>query len=259
VSANLLGDASLEFIRLPNGKQSAELWKNGDSLKGRYALEPSQMISNIQDKFDSTISSVQSTSGDLSVASKKLAVTLDSLNNILEENRQGVKTAVDQANEIMSSTKNVIGDRETQEQMRIAIKQMPQMIKDTHDTVLKMRETVAAVDRNLKNVEGFTRPLGERGEALISNLEHGTAKLDQLVAEMLQFTRALNDSKGSIGQLVHNPELYQHMNRAARNIDEMSRQLKPILDDARVFSDKIARHPETLGVRGAVQKSVGIK
>ncbi len=36
-------------------------------------------------------------------------------------------------------------------------------------------------------------------------------------------------------------------------------QLKPILDDARVFSDKIARHPETLGVRGALQRNPGIK
>jgi phospholipid/cholesterol/gamma-HCH transport system substrate-binding protein len=59
--------------------------------------------------------------------------------------------------------------------------------------------------------------------------------------------------------LVTNPELYQHINRAAKNIDEVSRQLKPIVDDARVFSDKIARHPEMLGVRGAVQKSTGIK
>jgi len=118
---------------------------------------------------------------------------------------------------------------------------------------------MASVDRNLQNMEGFTKPLGERGENLIDNLDRGTEKLDKLVNEMLTFTQALNSSQGTIGQLVNNPELYQHMNRAARNIDEISRELKPILDDARVFSDKIARHPEVLGVRGAVQKSVGIK
>ncbi len=259
VQANLLGDASLEFITIAGKPGANELWKNGDSLKGVYAIEPTQMIANIQEKFDSTISSVQSTSSDLGAASRKLTVTLESLNNLLDENREGIKKAVDQANEIMSSTHNVIGDKETQAELRAAIKEMPQMIKDTHDTVLKMRETVAVVDRNLRNVEGFTKPLGERGEALIDNLDRGTQKLDQLVAEMLKFSRALNNSQGTIGQLVNNPELYQHINRAARNIDEVSRQLKPIVDDARVFSDKIARHPEVLGVRGAVQKSVGIK
>jgi len=259
VQSNLLGDASLEFVRSPDRAASTELLKNGDKLKGVYTPEPAQLIANIQDKFDSTISSVQSTSSDLSAASRKLATTLDTLNQMLEQNRDGIKNAVDQANEIMSSTKSVIGDKDTQEQLRAAIKEMPQMIKDTHDTVLKMRETVAVVDRNLRNVEGFTKPLGERGEVLIDNLDRGTQKLDQLVSEMLKFSQALNSSEGTIGQLVNNPELYQHINHAARNIDEVSRQLKPIVDDARVFSDKIARHPEMLGVRGVVQKGAGIK
>ena len=259
VQSNLLGDASLGFIRVPDGKSATELWKDGDRLEGLYSQEPTQMIQNIQDKFDSTITSVQNTSGDLGAASRRLTVTLDKLNGILDENREGMKKAVDQANQIMTSTHNVIGDPETQEQLRIALKQMPQMIKDSHEMVLKMRETVGVLDRNLRNVEGFTKPLGERGEALIDNLDRGTQKLDLLVSEMLKFSQALNSSEGTIGQLVNNPELYQHINRAAKNIDEVSRQLKPIVDDARVFSDKIARHPEVLGVRGVMQKGAGIK
>ncbi|MGA2798105.1 MAG: MlaD family protein [Thermoguttaceae bacterium] len=259
ILTNLLGDASLEFVRSTNEPISPELWKNGDKLNGVYSPEPTQLIANIQEKFDSTISSVQSTSSDLGAASRKLTVTLDTLNSMLEQNREGFKSAVDQANDIMTSTRNIIGDRETQDQLRSAMQQMPQMLKDTHDTVLKMRDTMAAVDRNLQNMEGFTKPLGERGERLIDNLDRGTERLDKLVNEMLKFSQALNSSEGTIGQLVNNPELYQHINRAARNIDEVSRELKPIVDDARVFSDKIARHPEMLGVKGVMQKGAGIK
>ena len=259
VQTNLLGDATLEFVRSANQEMSKEVWKNGDKLKGIYTPEPTQLIANIQDKFDSTISSVQSTSSDLGAASRKLTGTLDTLNSMLEQNRDGLKNAVDQANDIMSSTRNIIGDRETQEQLRTSMQQMPQMIKDTNETVIKMRETMASVDRNLKNMEGFTKPLGERGENQIDNLDRGTERLDKLVSEMLKFSQALNSSQGTIGQLVNNPELYQHINRAARNIDEISRELKPIVDDARVFSDKIARHPEVLGVKGVMQKGAGIK
>jgi phospholipid/cholesterol/gamma-HCH transport system substrate-binding protein len=259
VRSNLLGDASLDFLQSSDKTPSTELLKNGDKLKGIYTAEPTQLIANIQDKFDSTIASVQNTSGDLSTASKKLAVTLDTVNSMLEQNREGIKTAVDQANDVMASTRNVIGDKETQKQLRTAMQDMPQMIRDTHDTVLKMRETMAAVDRNLKNMEGFTRPLGERGETLIDNLDRGTQKLDLLVSEMLKFSQSLNSSDGTIGQLVNNPELYQRINRAAKNIEEVSRQLKPVVDDARVFSDKIARHPEMLGVKGVMQKGAGIK
>jgi phospholipid/cholesterol/gamma-HCH transport system substrate-binding protein len=259
VQLNLLGDASLEFIRSPDVAHSKELYEDGDAIKGIYTVEPTQLIANIQDRFDSTITSVQTTSSNLSVASQRLTTTLEKLSGILDDNREGMKKAVDQANDIMGSTKNVIGDKETQEQLRAAIKEMPQMIKDTHDTVLKMRETVAVVDRNLRNVEGFTKPLGERGDALIDNLDRGTQKLDLLVSEMLQFSQALNNSKGTIGQLVNNPELYQNLNKAAKNLNEVSGQLKPIVNDARVFSDKIARHPEMLGVKGVMQKGAGIK
>jgi len=58
---------------------------------------------------------------------------------------------------------------------------------------------------------------------------------------------------------MRNPELYQHLNAAATNIERLTRDLKPILADVRVFSDKIARHPESLGVRGAIQRNPGIK
>ena len=76
---------------------------------------------------------------------------------------------------------------------------------------------------------------------------------------MLQFSQQLNDPQGSLGALLHDKELYQHVNHMVKNVDELTRDLKPILNDARVFTDKIARHPELLGVRGAIKKDAGLK
>jgi phospholipid/cholesterol/gamma-HCH transport system substrate-binding protein len=55
------------------------------------------------------------------------------------------------------------------------------------------------------------------------------------------------------------PDLYQNLNKAAQNIAQITCELRPIVSDARVFADKIARHPELLGVRGAIQRSPGTK
>ena len=44
-----------------------------------------------------------------------------------------------------------------------------------------------------------------------------------------------------------------------KNVDELTRDLKPILYDVRDFTDKISRHPELLGVRGAIKKDAGLK
>jgi hypothetical protein len=38
-----------------------------------------------------------------------------------------------------------------------------------------------------------------------------------------------------------------------------SRAKSTIVDDVRVFTDKIARHPEQLGVRGAIDRRPGLK
>jgi phospholipid/cholesterol/gamma-HCH transport system substrate-binding protein len=252
VHSNLLGDATLEFIRAEKGIASAESIKNGDTMEGKVILDPNQLIQNIQNRFNTTIDSVQFTSQSLGMASERLTKTLTKLNDMLDENRDGIKGAITQANEVLSGTNEVIGDKETQAKLRAAIRDMPEMIAHTHEMINKM-------NANLDNVGNFTQKLGENGDQLIGNLKNGTEDLDKLLRNMNAFSESLNNSQGTIGKMVNDPELYQHINRAARNIEELSRQLKPIVDDARVFSDKIARHPEMLGVRGAIQKSPGIK
>ena len=63
--------------------------------------------------------------------------------------------------------------------------------------------------------------------------------------------------RGSIGKLVYDDELYDRITRAAANVEDATRKIRPILDDVRVFSDKIARDPGQLGVRGALQRREG--
>jgi phospholipid/cholesterol/gamma-HCH transport system substrate-binding protein len=259
VQTNLLGDATLEFVRAQTGEPPGEPIRPGEHLTGLYIPDPNQLVANIQGKFDATITSVNQTSTGLRTAAEDLSLTLKKLSVIIDENREGIRNVVDQTNKLLTDTRQVIGDEETRKQLRESIRQLPEMIRDTSEAVRTLNQTAARVDKNLRNIEGFTEPLGQNGRALVDNLNRGTARLDQLVDEMLKFSRALNSSEGTVGQLIHNPELYQRMVRAARNLDEVSRELRPILDDARVFSDKIARHPELLGVRGAVKGSVGTK
>jgi phospholipid/cholesterol/gamma-HCH transport system substrate-binding protein len=255
--SNLMGDAYLEFVRGP-GKLGTQL-KNNEKIRGQSAADPLQLVQNVQGQFISTVGSVRDTSDSFRGTSDNLQLTLQKLNAMMDENRRGIKSAIDQANVILADTRDVIGDKETKENLRAALKELPQMIRDTHETVQSLQQTVKLVDKNLNNVEKFTEALGDNGSAMISNLERGTKNLDALVSDMSAFTEKLNGSEGTIGLLINDPQLYQHLNRAAKNIDEITRELKPIKDDLRVFTDKIARHPESLGVRGALEKKAGIK
>ena len=58
---------------------------------------------------------------------------------------------------------------------------------------------------------------------------------------------------------MHDKELYQHVNHMAKNLDELSRDLKPIVNNVAIFTDKLARHPSVVGLGGALKKDTGLK
>ena len=107
----------------------------------------------------------------------------------------------------------------------------------------------------MRNLEGFTGPLGERGEEIIARVDRTTASLDELLGIMSDFGRKLNSGQGSLGKFMTDPELYNSLVASAKNVECVTQELKPIISDVRVFTDRIARHPELLGVRGAIQHS----
>lgn len=257
--ANLMGDAYLDIVRDPRKPHTGKLIANGGEIPGGFAKDPMQLVQDVQGQFVSTIDSVRDTSDSFRGTSDNLNVTLQKLNGILEENRNGIRTAIENANSLLADTKDIIGDENAKRNLHEALAQLPQMIKDTNETVRSLNQTVKLVDKNLRNVEGFTQPLGERGAALVNNLEKGTRNLDALVSDMTVFSDKLNSSEGTVGLLINDPQLYQHLNRAARNIEDITRELKPIKDDLRVFTDKIARHPELIGAKGVFEHNPGIK
>lgn len=119
--------------------------------------------------------------------------------------------------------------------------------------VEKATKTLSSLERTFENVEKFTEPLGERGGDLVEQVLVSLANLDNAVREIQGVGRMINQSDGTIRKLFEDDELYFDVLRTVENIEMASSRLRPILDDVRVFTDKIARDPRQLGVRGAIQ------
>ena len=81
---------------------------------------------------------------------------------------------------------------------------------------------------------------------------------DTVLVQAATFTQALNESQGT-RQIGTRSEVYNDLAQAANNVNRLTQDLRPIIDDVRVFTDKIARHPEQLGVRGALDRKTGLK
>lgn len=258
VSSTLLGDSSLQFVRSSNPKLSDTYIDDGETVVGVEQLAPTEVITNLQGQLTDVITSVGKTSDELGLASRKIR-------ELLENNEDRIGKVIVQADKTLVSIQKaadlaneMIDDPKLREQFKETFAAMPQMMKDTHVTIKRMGTTMDIVDKNLRNLEGFTQPLGEKGSEVMERLDQGARKLDLLMSEMVKFGKAINNQEGTLGQLVNNPELYQHLNRAAKNIDEMSRQLRPIIDDARIITDKASRHPGVF-IRDAVKPGPGIK
>jgi phospholipid/cholesterol/gamma-HCH transport system substrate-binding protein len=231
----------------------------GDYIEGTVAPNAFQVFSNMEGQMATAIEAL----GNAGTVVGKVATNI---NKVLESNDDQIDRIVTNTDEslkvfrrVLENVDDVIGDPDVRENVKSMLRDLPELMADTRSTVTTMKTTMESVDRNLRNLEGFTGPLGERGETIVNNIDRALAQLDTMMSEFSDFGRKLNSGEGSLGMLMRNPELYQHLSAAATNIERLTRDLKPILADVRVFSDKIARHPESLGVRGAIQRNPGIK
>jgi phospholipid/cholesterol/gamma-HCH transport system substrate-binding protein len=160
----------------------------------------------------------------------------------------------------MTNINAIVGNSAAREEILDTIGALPEVIGELKSTVKGIGTTVEAADRNLRNLEGLTRPLGERGGEMVAQIDKTIGRLDTVLQEIAAFAKALGDSQGTLGKLVNDPKVYDELAMAVANVNHLTLELRPIVDDVRVFTDKIARHPEQLGVRGALdRRPAGIK
>ena len=118
---------------------------------------------------------------------------------------------------------------------------------------------------NLRNIESLTEPLGEKGAELVQLLTSSLENLDLILADARRFAASLNNGQGSLGRIVNERELYDNLNTTVYNanqtivrINELAKQLRPILTDVRVVTDKVAREPGRI-ISGALKPGPGLK
>ena len=80
-----------------------------------------------------------------------------------------------------------------------------------------------------------------------------------MIAEFRYMIQQYSQSGGTVQRLLTDPSLYNNANESALMIARMMPRLERTLANIEVFSDKIARHPGELGIRGAIKPDGGLK
>jgi phospholipid/cholesterol/gamma-HCH transport system substrate-binding protein len=265
-TGNLLGDAMLEFIpgRIPG--ESNEPLEDGAFLQGEVAQDAIRAMSDamgvfvtLADDLEDALSSVRSAGQDVGDVARNLNVLVvnnqDQLNRILGK----TEVALGRFDTTMTSVQDLVSDEELRVRLKQVLDEMPQVLSDASNLIAGMNRVAQEAEQNLVFLQGLTKPLGESGPDIVTSLHSGLNRLDSVLGELHEFAQTINDSQGSLGQLVHNPDLYQRLNNAAANIEELTFRLQPVVDDARVISDKLARNPGRI-IRGAIgRQQSGLK
>lgn len=286
-TGSILGDAVLEFVPSSdedkirrfdrNGNKALdadertaanELIGDGDFLaEGAVSSNPLRVLVNLEDNIRGALGAVQAAGTDVSDLARTVNQTVGGNKDQIQQLMQKTERALDSFDKTMGALQSVLGDEEFAKKLETALRDLPEFLAETRQTMAAARDTMIAFQRvsqkaetNLDNIESFTTPLRETGGQLVQNLNRSTDNLNKLLSELAAFSEALNQGQGTLGKLVREDELYTKVQRVVANAEELTQRMRPILDDVRVFTDKIARDPRQLGVSGALdRRPTGLK
>lgn len=252
---SLLGDATVEF----SPGTSSKLMSPGTQLAGEMPMNPFDVVNQMQKRVDKTLTAFEDTS-------REWKLVASNLNGVMDTHRGSIDKVVERAAEslhelslAMHNINQMVGDPQLQAALRETAQGLPQMVTDTRDTIRAAKGAVTKAEQALGYLSQATAPLAKESGQIATGLSRSLGNLEVLLAELGRFAKVMNEEDGTLKMLATDPDLYRNLNRSAGSLDTLLRNLEPAMADLRVLSDKLARHPELLGVSGALNGSNGLK
>jgi len=180
------------------------------------------------------------------------------LDVLLQTNQDKLVKALDNINEAVSRVITVLGD-ENQRNFATIMRNTSAASKNLEKTVNRFGESIDKADQVLSNLQQATKPIAEHSESVMRNLDESSVRLNRTLTELNELLRLINQGDGFIRRVLSDPTLYNNLNAAADMLAHSMPRVDRILHDLEVFADKIARHPESLGIGGVVKPSAGLK
>lgn len=277
------GDAKIEFVQGSASDLQKAWGGNTQILDEPYSpieetidygmVTPSllQMQDDMAKTFDTireageSIATAGGSVNELAVEiQQRVSGTDDRMDRVTDE----AVAALEEFQAAMRDIRDIVGDPQIKQNLESALQELPQVLQDARTTLDTAQatfdsfkrvgnaaeKTVDSFSRSANNIEQFTEPLGRRGEELVSQASQTLTRLDAALRQAESFGSSLNNNDGTLKRLLEDDEIYWQIRRTIENIEQASARVRPIMDDVRIFSDKIARDPRQLGIKGALDK-----
>lgn len=134
------------------------------------------------------------------------------------------------------------------------VENVDKTVDAVRETVQSAKRSFASAEQTVNNIETITTPIAANIDDIVVQTLASLHGLNRTLDEVGTFSAALNNSDGTIRRLLDDDDIYWQLRRTIENVEMATAKIRPILDDVRIFSDKIARDPRQLGVKGALDK-----
>jgi phospholipid/cholesterol/gamma-HCH transport system substrate-binding protein len=214
---------------------------------------------------------VQKNIEDFGAASRNWARLGERLNVWAQGNLENVTKAIENANTVLTRLSSVLNE-ENQRNLMVILKNtraaserfnsisrnLDGILEDSRPLPKHVNDSLNRADETMADIRKATKPFSERGDSISRNLDESLVKINRSSSDLSALMQVL-DQDGTIQRLLKDPSLYNRLDETAYGLVRSLPRWEHILKDLETFADKLARHPELLGVRGAVRPSSGLK
>ncbi len=262
VSRSLLGDGAIEILPGREGQPIAA----GTRIAGRSVTDPMEMAAKMEQRLSATLASFEHTGQEWGKLASNLNGMMertgpDGINTMersaaaLEQFTRTMKTA----EETLAAAGSLISDPRYQQQLQATLAALPELLNETRNTLRTVNQVVGQVNTTVTNINTATTPLAQHSQSMVNRLNQSLGNIEAMTGELAVVSKIMNQSDGTVRKMLTDPAVYNNLNSTSAALAVLLQNLKPVIADMQIFSDKIARHPEVLGLRGVVRGSNGKK
>jgi len=269
INRTILGDAAIEFVKNPEFTGEIVEVSGDKPIQGQAGGDLMGTVSNIEGDLAGALKKIEEAAGGVAALTLKLNDFLgdEAELNAKKERLQRIFAEVGEAlasiDSLATHMDSIVADEQLNADIRRAASEVPQILErvdslmenanalagDARQTMARAETTFDLVDKNLDNVNRFTTSLSEQGPEIMTSLNEGAAEVKSMMLNIASLASELEaqfeDPTTPLGMLA-DQETADSLRRIVRNAEELSEKVYPILDDARVFSNKIAHRPSSL-------------
>ena len=250
---------------------ASSILKNDDYIRGGLvADDPMKAFLKMEESLRPTTVAIEKAANQAASMIQEIRTVFAGSEGQIPKLTQQIEDTIKNFNETLDAIEMLFANDRLRKAIDTTADELPKLLDEAKGMFAQTKSTIAAyegvgktAEQAVRNITEFTEPLGEHGDEIVRDAMSTMNNLNLLLADLRRLSNRVNSSEGTIGKLIDDPQLYNQVQSSVEKFDYLAQRAGTILDDLRIFADKIARNPsQVVNLRGTLTgqiQGLGVK